>query len=151
MTRVKTLTLAALLTGGLLCGGCENNKDRPDSTPLAKRDDKDAAKAPAAVANIRSAEAHKEKVTGKIEFFPQGDGVRVVAHVNGLTPGQHGFHIHEKGDLSDPKLVSAGPHFNPGGHKHGGPESDMRHAGDLGNLDADAKGHAMLDKVFKGI
>ena len=79
------------------------------------------------------------------------DGVRVVAHVNGLTPGLHGFHVHEKGDLSAPDLASAGGHFNPGGHKHGGPEGEMRHAGDLGNLEADAKGHAMLDKVFHGI
>ena len=152
MTYAKTLALAALLAGGILCAGCENkDKDRSDGSTLAKEADKDAKKAPAAIANIRSSQAHTERVTGKIEFYPAADGVRVVAHVNGLSPGLHGFHIHEKGDLSDPKFQSAGPHFNPGGHKHGGPDSDMRHAGDLGNLEADAQGNAKLDKTFKGI
>ena len=29
----------------------------------------------------------------------------------------------------------SGAHFNPGGHKHGGPSGTERHGGDLGNLD----------------
>ena len=93
-----------------------------------------------------------DDVKGTITFTATGHGVRVQANVEGLTPnGTHGFHIHEKGDLSDPKLTSAGPHFNPTGGKHGGPEGDARHGGDLGNLKADANGKATYEGEVHGI
>ena len=44
-----------------------------------------------------------------------------------ISPGKHGMHIHEKTDMSDPALASVGGHWNPEGHKHGGPTGDMRH------------------------
>ena len=78
--------------------------------------------------------------------------MRVVANITGLDPnGTHGFHVHEKADLSAPDLTSAGSHFNPGGHKHGGPDTPQRHAGDLGNLKADAQGTARYDQVIQGL
>ena len=41
--------------------------------------------------------------------------------MTGLTPGSHGFHIHEKGDCSSGDGMSAGGHFNPYGKPHGDP------------------------------
>ncbi|XP_066426617.1 copper chaperone for superoxide dismutase isoform X2 [Molothrus aeneus] len=61
--------------------------------------------------------------------------------VSGLPPGPHGLHIHEFGDLSDASN-SCGGHFNPDGEIHGGPQDQHRHAGDLGNIWADAEGQA---------
>ena len=59
-----------------------------------------------------------------------------------------GVHFHEKGDCSDPNATSAGGHYNPNfGAHHGGPMSDPRHGGDLGNLTADASGRGSLDVV----
>lgn len=49
----------------------------------------------------------------------------MTGQVTGLKPGQHGFHIHEFGDATN-GCVSAGPHFNPHGKEHGGPEHDNR-------------------------
>ena len=85
------------------------------------------------------------KVTGTITFTKSGNEVHVTGEVTGLTPGKHGFHLHEKGDCSAPDAASAGAHFNPGQHKHGGPTATERHEGDLGNIEADASGKAKVD------
>lgn len=88
------------------------------------------------------------QVTGTVTFTKAGDDVQVVADITGLKPGKHGFHIHEKGDCSAPDAASAGAHFNPGQHKHGGPSGTERHEGDLGNIETDADGKTHL--VWKG-
>lgn len=92
------------------------------------------------------------KVTGTVTFT-QGDGyVDIVANVAGLTPGKHGFHIHEFGDCTSADGMSTGGHFNPGEMPHGAHDNEKRHAGDMGNLDADASGKATLkirDKHMK--
>jgi Cu-Zn family superoxide dismutase len=85
------------------------------------------------------------KVTGTVTFTKVGDEVQVVADIQNLTPGKHGFHIHEKGDCSAPDAASAGAHFNPTMKHHGGPMTLEHHAGDLGNITADASGKAHLD------
>jgi Cu-Zn family superoxide dismutase len=91
-------------------------------------------------------------VTGTVTFMPTNDGVKVAINLNGFAPNStHGFHIHEKGDLSDPALMSAGGHFNPEGHKHGGPQSAMAHAGDLGNVTADANGNVNTEMTVRGL
>jgi Cu-Zn family superoxide dismutase len=86
-------------------------------------------------------------VSGTVTFVQKEGHILVSARVTGLTPGKHGFHIHQYGDCSDPKGKSAGGHFNPAGHQHGGPASAKRHVGDLGNLTADQNGSAA--KEFK--
>jgi Cu-Zn family superoxide dismutase len=85
------------------------------------------------------------QVRGLITFTRVGSEVKVVADVTGLTPGKHGFHIHEFGDCSAKDATSAGGHFNPSTHPHGAPTDAQRHAGDLGKLDAGADGKAHLE------
>ena len=85
------------------------------------------------------------QVTGTVTFTKVGDEVQVVADIQNLKPGKHGFHIHEKGDCSAPDAASAGGHFNPAHQHHGGPATAEHHAGDLGNIEADASGKAHLD------
>src|SRR5262249_42151981 len=87
------------------------------------------------------------KVSGTVTFTPTGDGVRVHAELTGLTPGKHGFHIHEFGDCSAADFSSAGAHFNPTHQPHAGPDAAARHEGDMGNVEADASGNAKLDYV----
>lgn len=89
---------------------------------------------------------------GVVMFTEDGDRVKVVADVEGLTPGaNHGFHIHELGDCSAPDAASAGGHFNPTGHPHAGPMAMVRHGGDLGNLKADGAGKAHLELTIDGV
>jgi Cu-Zn family superoxide dismutase len=108
-----------------------------------------ATVAPAASAATRPANQH---VTGTVTFTQDGDVLSFVADIDGLAPNTlHGFHIHEKGDLSDPGLLKAGGHYNPTHQPHGGPMSAHHHAGDLGNLTADANGHAHLTGTLPGV
>jgi len=75
---------------------------------------------------------------GTATFVTEADGsVTVMMVAYGLPPGVHGVHLHETG-ACDPwtgePFVSAGGHVNPTQAPHGA------HAGDLGNLTADAFG-----------
>lgn len=91
-------------------------------------------------------------VRGTVKLVQRNGEVLVSGKVSGLTPGPHGFHVHEKADCSAPDGSSAGPHFDPAGSKaHGGPSGDQRHGGDLGNITADAAGVASFDLRVMGI
>ncbi len=130
---IKTILTTTLLAGAFILTGCQSGSHhhgrhaRAELNPTANN-----------------------KVQGTVDFFETAKGVRVVAKVSGLTPGLHGFHIHEKGDCSEKDGTAAGAaggHFNPGGMKHGGPTDAMRHAGDFGNITADASGNATYEAI----
>jgi superoxide dismutase, Cu-Zn family len=87
------------------------------------------------------------QVTGTVTFTKASGGVRIQGRLQGLKPGSHGFHVHEFGDCSAPDGASAGGHFNPDAAPHASPHDAARHAGDLGNIEADAQGIANLDYV----
>jgi Cu-Zn family superoxide dismutase len=90
--------------------------------------------------------------TGTVNFEQtDADTCKITYEIKGLTPGKHGFHVHEKADFSD-GCKSAGPHYNPHGKDHGGPEDENRHVGDLGNIEPGADGVAkgeIVDKLIK--
>lgn len=86
-------------------------------------------------------------VRGTVTFTLNRDGMQVEANLQGLQPGEHGFHIHEFGDCTAPDGTSAGGHFNPFGSQHGAPESAGRHVGDLGNIEVDEEGNARINKI----
>ena len=134
----KTTLRVAILMAAIGAMGWTAALFAEDAAPNTKQ---------AAIAIIHGAGDNKDKITGTVSFVPDGSGVKIVADVNGLTPGKHGIHIHVKSDLSSPDLKSAGPHFNPGGesHHHGAPDDPNHHAGDLGNIEADANGHGHLE------
>lgn len=103
-------------------------------------------------AEARLEPARGFQTRGSVLFAPAGDGMlRVEARVEGLTPGSHGFHIHEKGDCSAPDGMSAGGHFNPDGQPHGHPHQGAHHAGDMPMLEADSEGRARLVTELRGV
>ncbi len=116
--------------------GCPSPKDMTDIhlTKVVK-----------AIAVLQPTEGND--VHGIVTFTKEATGFRIVADVEGLSPGKHGFHIHELGDISAPDASSAGGHFNPERKKHGAPDDFERHVGDLGNLVADENGKAHYERV----
>lgn len=85
-----------------------------------------------------------EKLTDNGKF----SHTEIEVHLGGLSPGKHGFHIHESGNLLE-GCKSCCSHFNPTGVKHGGPNDSLskRHIGDLGNVIADKNGN--VNYTFK--
>lgn len=86
-------------------------------------------------------------VTGVVTFTRTDQGIKVVADVEGLAAGKHGFHIHEFGDARAADGTSMGGHFAPFEMPHGAPSDAQRHVGDLGNLEAGEDGTAHLEWV----
>ena len=128
--------------------------DKPQTRPAAAPAAASAAAptkpaAPRGVAVLHSASG--SSVTGTVSFTEAAGGVVVKVELSSLTPGKHGFHIHEFGDCSAPDATSAGGHFNPMAHPHAGMDTAMRHAGDLGNIEAGPDGKAMISFIDKGL
>ena len=70
-------------------------------------------------------------------------GLLVKGKLFNLTPGLHAFHVHANGSTGL-NCTSTGPHFNPDNVTHGGPQTPIHHAGDLGNIFASSNGIAKI-------
>lgn len=90
------------------------------------------------------------KLSGKAVLTETEGGVHVVLTLEGLDAGEHGAHVHEKGDCSAADGASAGGHFNPASKDHGLPGADKRHLGDLGNITIGKDGKGSLDITAPG-
>lgn len=94
-----------------------------------------------------------EKI-GTISFEDSKAGLKIEPYLKGLTPGAHGFHIHEKpsceGGEKESKWVSgmaAGGHLDPHHTEHHlGPKGNG-HLGDLPVLMVNQKGEAKTSVV----
>jgi len=91
-----------------------------------------------------------EKVAGVVRFQQSGPAspLRITGNLTGLSPGLHGFHIHQLGDTTNGCKSMAG-HFNPNKVTHGAPTDIYRHSGDLGNIKAGLDGVAVFDTLDK--
>jgi Cu-Zn family superoxide dismutase len=95
--------------------------------------------------NIELLNANGEKI-GQAVMFQTDEGVKISIQASGLTPGKHGFHIHEN-LIKDVDFSSAGGHFNPEGKKHGHDNPEGHHLGDLPNLEVKADGTVVAEMV----
>ncbi|MCB0488214.1 MAG: superoxide dismutase family protein [Cyclobacteriaceae bacterium] len=127
-------------------------------TPAKKEEATDetmAEEQPAATEEVTASavlnSASGSSVTGTANFTQTGDMmVRMSLEVQGLTPGEHALHLHEKGDCSAPDATSAGGHWNPGGMDHGKRGEGQYHAGDVINLTADENGNVSWSDEISG-
>jgi Cu-Zn family superoxide dismutase len=156
MTKRATWFILGSLVLALGAAGCKKDKKKAEETPPTAEEGKQppaeqppaeqppaeqpAAAGATAVAEMKSASG--SKVTGTVTFTEKDGKTEVAIDLKGLKPGDHGIHIHEKGDCSAPDGKSAGDHFNPAKAQHGAPDAPMHHAGDLGNITAGEDGTA---------
>lgn len=140
--RTRALFLLPLLLAA--CTADETPDTTPDDTALEA--DPLAPAEPSAGATIQPLGG--SGVSGTVLFMPTAGGLQVTYTLDGLAPGRHGFHVHENGDCGPgPDGAAggaAGEHFAPTGSPHGAETAPVgqRHAGDFGNVEADADGHA---------
>lgn len=124
----------------LLVAGCAAVTDRASapSAPSARADLVNAAGA----------------AVGQAEFSraPRG-GVLIRVRASGLTPGEHGIHIHQTGLCEAPGFTSAGPHLKREGstNPHGLRHPSGGEAGDLPNLIVNADGTAEAELVSASV
>jgi len=102
-----------------------------------------------AVAVIEATDGNE--TSGYVYFTEMDAGVKISGRIEHLSPGKHGFHVHQFGDLRTRNGLSTGGHFNPMNQPHGAPNSTMRHVGDLGNIEANEDGVAEFTYVDQGI
>jgi Cu-Zn family superoxide dismutase len=154
----KATLLAFVITAAASCGG-KKPPPPPPPAPVAEKPAPPPAPAPApppppapkhATAQMAGTAKYKT-VKGTVEFKEVDGGIEVTANLEGLKKGVHGFHIHEKGDCSAADAMSAGGHFNPSNHKHGAPDAEEHHEGDLGNITAGKDGKATTTITIKGV
>ena len=133
---------------GLGAGVAAQQAAAPASAPAHAGHDAHAGHQMAGAVKVATAKlepTQNNTARGEVTFTQEAGGVRVAGSFSGLVFGEHGFHIHEKGDCSAPDAASAGGHFNPASKPHAAPSAAERHAGDLGNLKADPYGLARVD------
>lgn len=85
------------------------------------------------------------RTKGTAYFIEKKGIVYFTAKLNGLTPGTHAIHIHEKSDCSAIDGSSAGGHWNPTFKKHGKWGSQEHHKGDIGNFEVKQNGTASIE------
>ena len=160
LSRSILLALAALLA----LGGCKKQEETvvepvEEDVELVEEEEEAVVvedKAPEAadepmMARAELTSAPGKNVKGMVMFTEKGGEVVIEASIEGLSPGMHGFHIHENGACDAPDFKSAGGHFNPTNEDHGGPDDAKHHAGDFGNIEAKKGEPAMMKITDAGI
>lgn len=91
------------------------------------------------------------KEVGSIRLRTVKSGVELSLDLNGIPPGEHAVHFHQKPLCQAPDFKSAGPHFNPTGKKHGLENKEGAHAGDMLNVTASTKGTMKATLINKAV
>lgn len=146
---ILTLSVLLLAIPGLVMAQDEGAKKDDHEKEHAHEHAAEMVDMPTAAVAVLASTSGSD-VKGVIMLKQEDGYVHLTGKVINLEPGEHGFHIHEFGDLTKADGTAAGGHFNPDGHEHGAPGAES-HAGDLGNITADDSGVAKIDAKAEGL
>lgn len=138
----KNILILCVVAVAVFAVACAKQEEAPAPEPVAQE-----PAAPEPLVAVAQLQPRADlSFTGSVTFTQVGDTVSIAAHVEGVTPGKHGIHLHELGDCSAEDFTSTGGHFNPTDAPHGAPSDRVRHAGDFGNIEVgeDGVGHLEL-------
>ncbi|MDR1776357.1 MAG: superoxide dismutase family protein [Desulfovibrio sp.] len=98
------------------------------------------------------------KAVGTVTFTDNAQGILITTNLQGLPPGEHGFHVHANASCAptaqDGKVIpagAAGGHYDPtNSGKHLGPGASG-HKGDLPLLMVGQDGTAKVNLSLKGV
>ncbi len=146
------LALIAIATSALFFAGCAAKEEPPPAAETAPAPAPEPETEPrVAIASLAFKEAYPG-ASGSVVFTETAGGVEISAQVMYGAAGHaglHGFHMHEIGDCSSPDYKSSGGHFNPSGVDHGGPDAEVHHGGDFGNIAIGEDGNGSLELTSK--
>ncbi|WJY27086.1 superoxide dismutase family protein [Sporosarcina trichiuri] len=91
------------------------------------------------------------KEIGEAHFTEANGALTISVRAEGLAPGTHGIHLHEKAVCTPPDFKSAGGHFNPTGKQHGFDNPKGYHLGDLPNLEVGESGKVAVKVVMHNV
>lgn len=118
----------------LLLGACATLDKSDETSTIVQASLADAAGASVGTARIEQS----------------GTALAFVAEVRGMSPGQHGIHLHTAGKCEAPGFTSAGGHLNPAAHQHGSMNPAGPHLGDLPNITVAADGTGVVRAPLAG-
>lgn len=141
-------SILLLLTVGSV--GCSTSEEAtaPEDTNTPEETTPEETASHEAVANLTDGEGND---VGQAQITEDENGVQIHLTAKNLSPGEHGFHIHETGKCEAPDFKSAGGHFNPEGKKHGKQNPEGAHAGDLDNITVDQDGNVDVTLTADGV
>jgi Cu-Zn family superoxide dismutase len=139
--RISTISAAIMVFGLAACGSStpESQEAAPPATPTET--------AMEAVAMLQTADGQS---AGSASATETPDGLAIALNVEGMSPGEHGVHLHTTGSCEPPKFESAGGHWNPTERQHGLDNPQGHHAGDMPNLTVAADGTGTLEYTLAG-
>ncbi|WP_417361356.1 superoxide dismutase family protein [Galbibacter sp.] len=146
LKRTQLLLLASILVLGV---SCKQNSKKEDNSVTTESTTTEAAapekKAEAKKVKVAMESKSDSNVSGNVVFKEENGKVAMTAIFDGLNPGDHAIHLHEKADCSAADGSSAGGHWNPTFEKHGKwGDAEGYHKGDIGNFTADANGNGTI-------
>ncbi|USK33140.1 superoxide dismutase family protein [Bacillus sp. F19] len=143
-TKLMLTMSMAMLLNGCASGDNSNGKETTNTENIAESSESlEEQMEPQAKAELKDVE---NKTVGTVSFLEQDGKIQIIASIEGLEQGHHGFHIHEKGvcepDAEEGPFTTAGGHFNPDEKMHSG------HAGDMPSLYVNEDGSAAYSATF---